>query len=170
MSEEETKPTENLPAVSEESPRATEEGLIAHWHEDRVNSITSLDLESDNGKSDYLRGLQKADHGGQDSCDVELRVRDYIVHPITIVDPLTGEERTMLRLVLFLTNGQTIGTCGIAVIKAWRHAVHPIIYGPGPWENPLTLVLSKVKGTGPYSYLIVKQLTRTRQEDKGKKK
>lgn len=166
----EQSPPENLPAVIERPPVVTEEGLLTKWTDQRSYAATSLDMESDSGKADYLRCLQKADHGGQDSVDTLLLVRDWLVHPVELMDPVTGELRACLRLVLMLNDGSTVGTTGPAVLSTWRHATQAAMYGRGPFDPPLRLTLGKVKGSGPFPYLFIKSLERVRQETPAKKK
>jgi hypothetical protein len=100
---------------------------------------TNLDLTTEDGRRALLAALGEGDVQVADLHGDPFPTSHYLVTPGESVDPETGEVSNYPRLVLISPEGKTLVTTSTVVPH--RMAAVLDLWGPGPWEPPLPLVV-----------------------------
>lgn len=100
---------------------------------------TNLDLRTEAGRAMLLAALGEGDVDVATMNGSPFPTSHYLVTPGESVDPETGEVSNYPRLVLISPEGKTLVTTSIVVPH--RLAAVLDLWGPGPWEPPLPLLV-----------------------------
>lgn len=147
---------ENLPALL---PQSDAEIDLDRLRNRRANIVTSLDIESDEGKRLLIRAVSDPDMSLADlgPDGVTLLVK----HHVAMVGPQevegqghnSGEiiKRMVVKVRLILDDGRTFGWSSSITTEHWGMIL--AVYGHGPWNPPLKCRLrphKKVKDRSPW--------------------
>lgn len=80
----------------------------------------------------------------EDHMDEVINVHDLFMVPVELTDPVTGEVRDAVRVVLMCDEGN-FATCSKGVLISVNNLVASI--GKPTWEPPVALRVEKKKGT-----------------------
>jgi hypothetical protein len=154
---EEMKQLEALPAAEPAAPAEVpgtmlmqmldEEGAMIAWDKRGGAFRSSLETETEEGKSKMMRCLQRGDVGSKDYVNKVFHMEHYYVHPILRTDPLTGEIEPRFRIVMLDPDGKTLSTSSKACADMLNAAIR--LYKNGPWKPPLPCLFAQVKSSEP---------------------
>ncbi len=123
-----------------------DDGAILSWETGGNVFRSSVNVETERGKSVYILCQSRGDFGSKDLCDgTPFHVADYFAHPVERVDPKTGEVNKVIRIVLVNTEGRTMSTSSPAVATMLAHVRR--VYGEGPWNPPLPCVFRQLRSS-----------------------
>jgi hypothetical protein len=108
----------------------------------RPTYMSNIDDATEYGRSLVLRGLNGADKKTEDVLGQELDVVYALVHPVRLVNRETGEEGYHPRIVLYLTDGTTVGFVSHGILSSLRTLAR--WRGPTAWEPPMRVRVRQV--------------------------
>jgi hypothetical protein len=142
-----------------------EDAVISSWDSQATAVRHSFALDSDEGKSMYMRALSDPDQSGVALAGQDIRVQDWLLHVVELTDQRSGECYKTLRLVLLTADGKVLSTCSPSMISGWAAVVK--LYGSGTFAPPLTVRVKAVKAKVAGSYLKIDSVSREPARVKG---
>ena len=88
-------------------------------------------------------GENLSDHIGK-----VINVENYVAHPVSLVDPKTGEVTEALRIVLVTTEGECYASVSTGVLSSLQKICG--IMGAAPWTGGNPMKATKVKTRSGY--------------------
>lgn len=144
-------------------------GPLAKFLGSGPKTWTTIKVESDRGREDYMKALGTADRLAKQCVGHELFIRDLLIHEVELTDDQTGEVFPAARLVLIEHNGNTISTTSDSLIGGFSHLLQ--LYGKGPWSPTLCITIKAVKARKMGEYLQIASVSqRSPESSKGKGK
>lgn len=116
------------------------------------DAITSLAVDTPDGKRDLIRAYQEDCKGITDYINTVIDIRDILIHPAESLDEVSGNVHRWARIVLILRDGTLISCGSEGVMKSLR--LGTIINGPLPWASGKAKVKQQELGNGRRWYVL----------------
>jgi len=139
--------SENLPEKLEHTP----EGLPVKWSPlENVadfavqSSLPTLTVED---RAKVLSMIEGDVTKGSDVINSKFSIRDYIAHPVEIVDPETSEVTDAVRILLITGDGIVIAFVSLGILKSMQRLVWQLGRQP-PFDPPVWVTLKQQSTRG----------------------
>jgi hypothetical protein len=126
--------------------------LTLRWQVAAELVATNIPVSDKHRRAKISQMKLQADQQLTDIAGAVLTVESFIAHGVTLTDPVTGEIREAIRIVLRLDDGSTVSTCSEPFMRSFAPLAQD--FGPGDWEPPLKIVTKKIKGKVQGHYLV----------------
>lgn len=104
---------------------------------------TFIDVSTPAGKALVFNAMQGQDIKLAELIGLEINCENFVVAPVRLVNPDTGEETIQPRTVLITDKKERISCVSEGVVGSLRSICQ--VYGNPPWTPPLSLVARENK-------------------------
>ena len=133
--------------------------IAAKWLPSHIREAfsveTSLPAVTAADRSAVLSVIEGETQSGESLVGEVIHLGHYVLHPVTLVDQITGEEVTAVRTILPQPDGGAVAFVSLGIIKSLGRIAWAVGKSP-PYDPPLRVKLvSRGTGNGRRTYKLV---------------